>query len=564
MGFIEYARSQSFEKNILKQRIIIDKNLKYPKLKFDPEGSTLFVPLPNINGEQISFLGYTYTNNDQGKIKVAQLFKSTVIHLSAHTVTSSIHDFRRWKKDKNILLSKFISSLVEDLMVNTYITTRYPDRFRDLSYANALALFRMRDLETINVPSTRLMASLLIYGNVGLNLKSALDADLLSKLFQNIDDYKILLEAAIIDEDMSFSEEKIVLADAIYSMLIKNGPIVEVPSLPFTENHGVHTLFPEIQVPQSLNVDKLTRTCLNSLGSSNEEVFYQSLSKLSESEALQVFESQIIDNLKEESIIQKYEEYIILSRFKEVEFPLRDQTEFLRLKRRCKKETNTLIEVLNSVIDSEMEDNRKMYGVLDLSDVIQVIAGKGDRTDVFLRNEIMEKSYAWAIVIDSSKSMHHVRDYTLENTIALTEAASKVLLDQNSWGIFAFNEKLQVIKDFKESYNTRVRSRIGGLVFEGATYLPDVVDVVGRILRKREEDIKIMFVISDGQPLGYANIFLASSEVVNQMKRGEIVIIGIGVQSNYVEYIFENNVISYNLKDCVRDIGKLYLEKSHE
>jgi len=91
MGFIEYARSQSFEKNILKQRIIIDKNLKYPKLKFDPEGSTLFVPLPNINGEQISFLGYTYTNNDQGKIKVAQLFKSTVIHLSAHTVTSQEH-----------------------------------------------------------------------------------------------------------------------------------------------------------------------------------------------------------------------------------------------------------------------------------------------------------------------------------------------------------------------------------------------------------------------------------------------------------------------------------------
>jgi len=64
--------------------------------------------------------------------------------------------------------------------------------------------------------------------------------------------------------------------------------------------------------------------------------------------------------------------------------------------------------------------------------------------------------------------------------------------------------------------------------------------------------------------LGYANIFLASSEVVNQMKRREIVIIGIGVQSNYVEYIFENNVMSYNLKDCVRDIGKLYLEKSHE
>ena len=211
-----------------------------------------------------------------------------------------------------------------------------------------------------------------------------------------------------------------------------------------------------------------------------------------------------------------------------------------------------------------MEDIRKMYGVLNLSDVIQVVASKSDRTDVFLRDEKTVKNYSWAIVIDSSRSMQHIRDYTLESTIAITEAASKVLLDQSCWGVYAFNENLQIIKDFNESYNTRVRSRIGGLVFEGATYLPDAVEVVGNILRKRPEDLKIMFVISDGQPFGYSNIFMTTSEIVHQMQNAEMIIMGIGLQSNSVEYIFENHVTSYNLKDTVKDIGKLYLAKSEE
>jgi len=563
MGFIEYARSQSFEKDILKQRIILDKNLKYPRLNYDFQGSVLFLPQPNLRDKQISFLGYTYPDNDHGKVEVTRFFKSMVFHLSAHTVTSDYNDYRIWTQDKNDLLSKFVPSLIEDLMVHTYITALYPDRFRDISQASAMSLLRMRNLETINVPSTRFMVSLLIYGNIGLKLEPVQDRGILSNIFDDIDEYKTLLEEAIIDEDLDISKDKITLANSIYSILIKNGPIIEAPSLPFTEYHENHSMFPEMIVPTSLNIEELTRTCLTGLGGS-EDLFSQSLRKLTESEALQVFESQLIDDAKETSIIKKYEDYMILSRFKEIEFPHQDQTEFRRAKSRCKRETNKLTEILNSVSGSEMEGIRKKYGVLNLSDAIQVVASNSDRTDVFLRDEKIVKNYAWAIVLDSSRSIHHIRDYALESIIAITEAASKVLLDQSCWGVYAFNENLQIIKDFNESYNKRVRSRIGGLVFKGATYLPDAVDVVGRILRKRPEDLKIMFVVSDGQPFGYANIFTTTSEVVNQIQNAEIIIIGIGLQSNNSEYLFDNHIASYNLKDTVKDIGKLYLAKSEE
>ena len=563
MGFIEYARSQSFEKDILKQRIILDRNLKYPRLEYDFHGSVLFLPQPNLKEEQISFLGYTYPDNDHGKVEIARLFKSMVSHLSAHTVTSNYNDFRIWKQGKNDLLSKFVPSLIEDLMVHTYITAWYPDRVGDISQASAMSLLRMRNLDTISVSSTRLMTSLLIYGNIGLRLEAVQDRGILSQIFNDIDEYKTLLEDAIINEDLYISKKKIDLTDSIYSLLLKNGPIIEAPALPFTEYYGPHSLFPEMIIPPSLNMDDLTHTCLTSLGGS-KELFSQSLYKLTESEALQVFESQLIDDTKEASIIKKYDDYMNLSRFKDIEFPRQDQTAFRRAKSRSKREAYQFTEILNSINNSDMENFEKRYGILDLSEVIQVVASKSERTDVFLRDDKMVKSYAWAIVIDSSRSMQHLRDYALESTIAINEAASNFLLDHNCWGVYAFNENLQIIKDFRESYNTRVRSRIGGLVFEGATYLPDAVEVVGSILRKRPEELKIMFVISDGQPFGYSNIFMTTSEVVNRMQDSEMIIIGIGLQSNNVEYIFKNHVTSYNLKDTVKDIGRIYLAKSEE
>ena len=564
MGFIDYARSHSFEKDVLKLKIIIDPILKYPDLEQRPEGYVITIPTPSLKKETINYLGYTFPVDNYSKLEVARLFKAAVYHLTAHSVTSNFQDYKKWKTSKNKYLAQFIPSLVEDFRVNAYITTWYPEKVKELANASALSLLRMRDIENIALKSTRLMTSLLIYANTGLEVFSKRDQDILHTLYKMLKTFKSTLKDSEKDEESEVKDEKIAIADRLYEILIEKGPIIEAPSLPYTENLGETSLFPKLRFTETPILDNLVESIIGVFGGLPADGDKESLRKVDESEALQVFESHIFEKEKEKKIRSKYEGSLLNSRFKALEFPRQDFTEFVRAKNRCKKETNKLTERLLSASNATLEDIRKLYGVLDLSDAIKVIASKSDRTDVFLRDEKMVKSYAWAIIVDASRSMKHIRDYTIESAIILTEAASKVLLDQYSWWIYGFNEKLYVIKDFIEPYNTRARSRLGGLDFKGVTYLPDAVEVVGNALRKRAEDLKLLFLISDGQPFGYSNIFMAASEVISQIQSGDLVVVGIGAQSNSVEYIFDDHIAAFDLKDYVDQLSRLYMAKSED
>jgi hypothetical protein len=564
MGFIDYARSHSFEKDTLRLKIILDHLLQYPELRQEIDGFTVVLPTPKSDDVRLSYLGYSFPFDNRSKLEVARLFRTSVYHLTAHSVKSNFHDFNRWIRGKNRSLCSFITSLVEDMMVNAYITSWYPDRINDLGNVASMSLIRMRDISRVSVKSTRLLTSLHLYANTGLTVYSKEDLDVLPPLFGVLEKYRITLEDALKDEDHDIREKKLTVADRIYDSLIRHGPIVEVPSLPYTESRGSTTIFPEVWIPEIPDVDILAASCIEGLGGSPMEGDQASQRKVAESQALQVFESHIIEQEKEKKIHSKYEDSLFMSRFKELRFPRQDFTEFLRVKNRCKKEIIKLTERLLIARNAALEDTRKLYGVLDLSDAIQVIASKSERSDVFMREENMVKNYSWAIIVDCSRSMKHIRDFTLRSTIILTEAANKVLLDQYSWGIYAFNENLYVIKDFSEPYNTRTRSRLGGLEFEGATYLPDAIEVLGEAFRKRAEDIKILFLISDGEPFGYSNIFMVASEIISQIQSEELVVIGIGAQSNAVEYIFDDHISSFDLKDYVDQLGRLYLAKSDE
>jgi hypothetical protein len=157
-------------------------------------------------------------------------------------------------------------------------------------------------------------------------------------------------------------------------------------------------------------------------------------------------------------------------------------------------------------------------------------------------------------------SMKHIRDYTRDIAVILAETASKVLLDPTSWSVFAFNDRFEIIKDFNEQYNTKVKSRLGGLEFKGLTYLPDAMEITGWALGERREELKIMAVISDGWPYGYPNIFPAATEVLNQLEAADMTVIGIGAQSGRMEFIFGSHCTSFTLKEFVNKFGARYFE----
>jgi Mg-chelatase subunit ChlD len=120
-----------------------------------------------------------------------------------------------------------------------------------------------------------------------------------------------------------------------------------------------------------------------------------------------------------------------------------------------------------------------------------------------------------------------------------------------------------VVKDFRERYNTRTRSRIGGIGFEGMTYLPDALTLAGQVIKSRNENMKLITVVSDGWPYGYTDVDMALKRTLNNLTGRNISIIGIGVQSRRMECFFKSCSTVYSLRDLTKKFSNLYFEASN-
>ena len=561
MGFDEYARSLSFEKDPLKLKFIMSSDLEYPDFDEDELGFIVRLPLPRIGEGTLAFLGYTFPDDVDGRKKIVQLFRASVYHLSGHTLSWKDIAYDEWREGKNDVLSNFVVSLVEDIWVNQCVATWYPDKLLDLGFAGAMMLARLRAIDNIRIQATRLMVSLMVYANTGLtSYVSDSDLGIVESLYKLLKRFRETVGRSLLDEEMDLLPQKLEAAESVYRALLEYGPIIEAPSPPFSENLGASSLFPPMRMDTQEWFEGLHAECVEGLSGDQAVVGQSQPGRPSEAEALQVFESHFLEKEKERKILSRYEEAAQSTRFNSLRFPNKDYSEYLRVKERCKRSTSKMTEALMGAMNEYTEDIRKKFGVLDLADAVQVIASKSERTDIFLKDEKIKQSFAWAIVVDASTSMRNVRDYALETAVILAESAGKVLLDMTSWSLFAFNDRFEIIKDFSEHYNSRVKARLGGLSFRGLSYMPDAIELAGRALATRREELKVMMVISDGWPYGYKNINTATSEIINNLEAADIAVIGIGAQSRRMEYLFDSHCTSYTLKQFVNRFSKRFYQ----
>jgi nitric oxide reductase activation protein len=138
------------------------------------------------------------------------------------------------------------------------------------------------------------------------------------------------------------------------------------------------------------------------------------------------------------------------------------------------------------------------------------------------------------------------------------------MTDPTSWSFFAFNDKLYILKDSTESYSKRVRARIGGLKFEGLTFLPDAITIAGKMLAKRFEEQRCLIVVSDGGPYGYPNIPTALKECVDDLLRKGVIVIGIGVETERMGNFFQLHASLYTRKDLINKFGSVYANASEK
>ena len=566
MGFIDYAWAVSFQKDNQKVKMLLDDSLSQPALETDTFGFTIRIPTvqPPEHG-QVSFLGQKFALNTAGKSRVGRLFRAAVLHLTTHTLVPLPKEMAAPKPADGIA-EAFAKSVVRDTYVNAYLQAWYPDRFVDLAYANALAFHKLKLAERIFASSTRVMTALLSRINIGAvrGSLSAEEEQAVNAICSELSRLKEAFLASLAGEQISHEklfDEKV---KNVVRLLEPFGPFLEAPSLRHTETIGRCSIYTETEMPTDAEFEEVFVKSLETLGGSVPAVdnIEQCWRAEQEAEALQAFNSEQHQKERREKTLAKISPYVALTRFKAVEFPEEDFTQYLRAKSHVQGISRRLLDALRSALDYLDEDPRQEMGQLDLAAVIQCIASNKPATDVFTLDEYLKQSFAWSIVLDVSKSMQVKGEQGRALAIAVAEATKELMTDPTSWTLFGFSDKFYILKDSAEAYSQRVKARVGGLKFEGLTYIPDAVHMAGKMLAKRFEEQRILVVISDGWPYGYANMPISLKENVDELLRKSVIVIGVGVETDRMGNFFRLNASVYKPRDLVKKFANVFVDAS--
>ncbi|MCW4047041.1 MAG: VWA domain-containing protein [Candidatus Bathyarchaeota archaeon] len=566
MGFLDYAWNISVQKDNTKVKILQDSALDQPTLEQDSYGFTVKLPAIRFREDgKISYLRETFPLNTTGRIKVGRLFRAAVLHLTTHTLVP-LPEEKIAPKASDSFTEAFAKSLVRDVYVNACLQSLCPERFVDIAYANALAFHKLKRAERIFAPSTRVMSAILSKVNVGM-VKGSLtrkEEQTVNALFNDLLQLKQPFSASLAGEQINVEEVFDEKVKNILRLLEPFGPFLEAPSLSYTEQLGRCSIFTETEKLNDAEVEHAFKTSIEALGGSvpPEAGMESCWRKEQDAEALQAFDSEQHDKERREKILAKITPYVSATRFKSVSFPEEDYSQYLRARRLVQGASRRLLDILRSAFNYLDENPRQEMGQLDLPAVIQSIASNKPATDVFTLEEYLKPSFAWSIIFDVSRSMGVKGEYGRALAIAVAEAAKELMTDSSSWTFFAFSNHFYILKDSNESYSKRVRARIGGLRFDGLTYIPDAIQVAGKMLAKRFEEQRCLIVISDGWPHGYPKIPAVLKESVDALLRKGVIVIGIGVETERMGDFFRLHSSIYTQKDLINRFGGLYVDAS--
>jgi hypothetical protein len=570
LGFIDYAWATSLQKDNTKVKILQDETIDQPVLLGDNFGFTIKLPMVRIQKDgTITYLGLKFPGDSAGKSKVGRVFRASVMHLTTHTLAPFSKE-RIVHNPNDGILDSYAKSLVNDVYTNAYIQAWYPDRLFDMAYVNALAYQKIKASDRIFTVSTKLMSALLTQYYVGSmkNSPGIEEEKVVMKLHADLIALKDTFMMAIAGDEIKVNDlfdEKVKL---IKESLDPFGPFLEVPSFKHTENVGRCSIYSDVEgAPMSVeDFEGLFVQSLMAMGGEVPSVDHiEQLWRIEqEAEALQAFNSDHYQKEREKKILSKIQPYLGLTRFKSVTIPEEDYTQYLRARSYVQGTSRRVLDILRSAYNYLDEDPRQEMGQLDLAAVIQSLAANKPATDVFNLDAYLQPSFAWSLILDVSHSMQVKGEFGRGLAIAVAEAARELMTDPTSWTFFAFSDRFYILKDSTESFSKRIRARIGGLKFEGLTYIPDAITIAGKMLAKRFEEQRVLVVISDGWPYGYANMPISLKETIDDLVKKNVIVIGIGVETERMGNFFRLHSAIYTPKDLVKKFASTYAHASEK
>ena len=580
MSFFDYAWSallQVSRKKREETKLLLRDNLTFPVLGYDAGGFVVCLVKPRkINASLMRYedMVLDYSNLSHRKM-LWQLFKASIFHLGAHTTVSDFKIYDDWAGDKDKNLATFSASLVEDAIATAYFKSRWPNLLRDIAYANAVSYLRTRAWSKTANEALLLMTSALLQYHVGMtrsrmNEKSSEDVRIILSSAKEIENlaYQRFQENGI-QEDGNLAaslrvhpDERLSAATKIFNVLEKHGETAEVPYLLYTESYGKGNIF-ENALPIEDGITTVLETAFKVLGVDAEgKTDTDKRERMLESEIYQIFSAWEARENKQKKILDTYLPLLKDTNLCSIEFPSEDYVEYLRTRATLGGQIRRIMEKLRLLKNITGEDFKHESGLVDLQEAIQVVASRSRRTDIFVREELQSSEQVWSVLVDASHSLNLALGTVRGVALCMGDVARNIILDQRSWAVFAFNTKFYVIKDFTENYTVLSQARIGGLRHSGLTYLPDGIKVVANMLRGRNEQSKVLIVVSDFFPSGYKDIEEKLVENVRKAERSGVGIIGIGVRSRAVKNYFRFNCVIDTPYDLMKKFTKIFIQYS--
>ena len=583
MSFFDYAWAallQISRKDREKVKLLIRDNLKFPTLSYDDVGFVLCLVKPRrINDGLMIYQDMILDYNNQFHRKLMwKLFKASTFHLSMHVAVSDYKTYDDWVRNKDVNLATFSAGLVEDAVVNAYLRAKWTNLAQDIAYANAVSYLRMRPWSHVSNKAFLAMTSTFtqyyvgrVKNKVSENVKN--DVNTIVSLAKEIEGFAFKKfqesneasgEEVLLAIPKEFRELRLNIATKIFDILARYHKTADVPFMLYSENHGKNSILFSDTLPTEDEINALLQSTSTELGFNYQEDVnaVKEKDKALEGEIYQIFSAWEAKKNKEKKILESYKPLLENTNFQSIEFPQEDYVDFLRHRALLGGQIRRIMEKLRLLKNVTGEDFKHESGLLDLQEAIQIVASKSRRTDIFVREELQTSEQAWAVLVDASHSLNLAMTTVRGIALCLGEVAKSIIQDQRAWGMFAFNNKFYIIKDFSENYTISSHARIGGISYSGMTYLPDGILVMSNMLRRRSEQSKVLIVVSDFFPSGYGNI---EQQLVENVKRAEklgVGVIGIGVKSRAVKNYLRFNCVVDTPYDLMKKFTKIFIQYS--
>ena len=250
-----------------------------------------------------------------------------------------------------------------------------------------------------------------------------------------------------------------------------------------------------------------------------------------------------------------------------------------RLTKSVKRECAYMLARLRQIVlgqqDTSIDDGCKKGRALSKRYLADTFASIQDfkRPDRAFRRTDEEDapSTAAAVVIDESGSMGGMLQEAGMMAVALAQPLDALGCPVQVSGIRStwycnggdargchrdYSVAYDVIKDWEEPFRA-AEARFSKLQATGGTPLADGVEFALRGLQQREEDNRVMFVITDGEP-DYNHRPVINRQIRLAREQGiHIIGVGIGYGAEYVEKLFDDSVWA----ERVSDLPKLLVKK---